>query len=141
LTINASDRYQARNIVNGIKNYQFPLPVRTITSSYDPDKLNTDSIFDNAKSNTTEVTQNFHPTVFGYSPIVGLIVSLCLIILGIGIIVSILYRVPGLFGTFTVLGAFGLTLMALVLSNYMISLGLFLGLLVGVLGAGLCVFN
>jgi hypothetical protein len=75
------------------------------------------------------------------SPIIGLILSLCLIVLGIGIIVSVLYRVPGIFATVTILGSLGLALMIMILSNYVISLGLFLGLLVGVLGATLAVFS
>ncbi|MDR0674684.1 MAG: hypothetical protein LBF36_00210 [Mycoplasmataceae bacterium] len=140
LTINASDRYQARNIVNGIKNYNFPLPIKPITlNGYQEN--NTNSIFGSIDNNTNEIKQSFANTLLGYSPVVGLIISLCLIILGIGIIVSILYRIPGLFGTITILGSFGLTLMILILSNYVVSLGLFLGLLVGVLGSSLAIFS
>jgi SecD/SecF fusion protein len=142
LTINTSNRYAARNILNGIKNYAFPLPVKPITTKgYEPSSINTDCILNNASANTNEIKQVFSKTVLGLSPIVGLIISLCLIILGIGIIVSILYRVPGIFGIVTMLGAFGLTLMIMILSNYVVSLGLFLGLLVGILGATLSIFG
>jgi SecD/SecF fusion protein len=116
------------------------LPIKPITlNGYQEN--NTNSIFGSIDNNTNEIKQSFANTLLGYSPVVGLIISLCLIILGIGIIVSILYRIPGLFGTITILGSFGLTLMILILSNYVVSLGLFLGLLVGVLGSSLAIFS
>jgi hypothetical protein len=98
-------------------------------------------LFTNIENNTNTIENTLDNNVFGLKPIIGLICSIALIVLGIGIIVSLLYRVPGLFGFVTIIGAFGLTLMILILSNYTISLGMFFGLLVGVLGAFLSTFN
>ena len=46
-----------------------------------------------------------------------------------------------MFGVFTIIGAFGLTLMTMILSNYVVSLGLLLGLLIGVLGSFFTIFS
>jgi hypothetical protein len=116
------------------------LPIKAITTDGYTEG-NTKSILGNIDSNTSIIEQTFKNTAFGFSPIIGLIISLCLVILGIGIIVSILYRIPGAFGVITIIGSFGLTLMTLILSNYVVSLGLLLGLLVGVLGTTLSVFS
>jgi hypothetical protein len=69
-----------------------------------------------------------------------MVIAIALVILSIGILVSILYRVPGLLFAGTLLGIAAMTLFVLVFSGKLISLSIFLALLVGVVMSTMSLF-
>jgi SecD/SecF fusion protein len=142
LTINTNSRYEARQVLNGVKNFAFELPLKVVNVAYvPPPSTGSTGLFNTITNNISTIEQPFSSNVFGMKPIVGLVVSLGLILLGIGILISILYRVPGAFGIASIIATFGLTLMIMVLSNYVLSMGLFIGLLIGLFGATIALFS
>jgi hypothetical protein len=128
--------------VSAANDFTFPLPVKSLTvEPFSRELTNNDCIYTNILNNTNEVKQTFNSTIFGFQPIIGLILALSLIILSIGIIVSLLYRIPGIFAFLSIFASFGLTLMILVLSKYTLSIAMFIGLLIGILGSTISSFS
>jgi SecD/SecF fusion protein len=80
----------------------------------------------------SQIDPSFAKSIFGYSPLLGAAIALIVVALIIGIIVSVLYRVPGLFAFGFILATGSLVLMAMVLTGYVISLGMLIGIFIGI---------
>jgi SecD/SecF fusion protein len=84
-------------------------------------------------SATHEMPPSLVGNVFGSPAILGSIIALSVIILIMGILVSILYRIPGVFGFGTILCSLSLTLFIMLATGYALSLGLLSGLFIGLI--------
>jgi SecD/SecF fusion protein len=139
------NRSDANELLDGIQNTTFTLPSVAINNAdlyFNNSALTEDKgTIANMRNQTVEQGQTLQPTIFGFSPLIGILISLCFIILAIGILVSVLYRGPGAFGCFAMVASFGVTLMILILSNYALSVAMFIGLFVGILGSVLSIFG
>lgn len=71
----------------------------------------------------------------------GLIISIVCALLLIGLVVSLLYRIPGLLGFLACLGASGLAMMILLATGSTLSTNLVLGMVIAFAGLMLVVFN
>jgi SecD/SecF fusion protein len=83
----------------------------------------------------------FEKTIFKFSALLGSIIGLVALILIIGIIVSILYKIPGLYAAAYMFTAFSVSFTILVAVNYVISFGLILGLTASIIMSAFCAFN
>jgi SecD/SecF fusion protein len=137
-----ASRSEANELLDGVKNNAFTLPTKAMseTVAFSNNTYTSGTLADIRKQ-TVEQTQVLASTIFGFSPLIGMLISLCLIVLAIGILISVLYRGPGAFGALALIAAFGISIMILVLSNYALSIALFMGLFIGVLGSVLSLFG
>jgi len=98
---------------------------------------------DRYSSTPTDSTSNNSPLVyitdqtlasglFISSPLLGSIIAISVCILLIGILVSILYRIPGFFSAISIIGSAVLTIFLLTILGKPISLGLVLGVVGGI---------
>jgi SecD/SecF fusion protein len=72
------------------------------------------------------------------NPFISTLIGIALIVLLIGIIVSILYRVPGLLYILNLISVCGLSIVLFVLTGKTISLGLTIGIITGIILLTLC---
>jgi SecD/SecF fusion protein len=85
--------------------------------------------------------KSFASNIFSIDPLLGAVIALFAIILLIGVVVSVLYRVPGAFSVlFTILNI-ALTLVVCISVGYTISLGILTALFVGIMMNFLCFSN
>jgi SecD/SecF fusion protein len=83
----------------------------------------------------------FSKGIFGTSPLLSCIIALAAVILVIGIIISVLYRIPGFFAFIAGLLTVSLTILFMVLSSHAISFGMLLGVFGGIIITALSVFS
>lgn len=124
--------------------HQFDLPQQNfgyidnakVGSNFGPDSdISNTGIFNllcnknNPNSLIKETSPSFANSWFKTSPLISSLIALIVTIMLIGIVISILYRIPWLFAFGCMLATLSLTLLFMLLGGYAISLGLFVGML------------
>jgi SecD/SecF fusion protein len=170
LTIPLSSRSQAQSIINNYNDCSFALPIKSYcgNSNGNGDGLDANyrvtykpTISSQLRSlqYSTEgqdaaygVVPYMHDTainkmppsitnnIFGSVAILWSVIALASVILLIGILVSVLYRIPGIFAFGTILCSLSLTLFIMLTTGYVLSLGLLAGLFVGLIVGTMSVF-
>lgn len=138
IVINQNTYYEANILKHCFIDYSFPTPIKRIITSINsdgsPDYSNNKGGF--VDSSLFGVTQNqklFKNTIFNLDPLIAQILTLFFMVLLIGILVSIFYRIPGFFATLTLCVTIGFTLLILILTSHPLSFGLFMGIIAGII--------
>jgi SecD/SecF fusion protein len=87
-----------------------------------------------------KVKANLSNNIFTTKPLIGILIAVIAIMLLIGIVVSVLYRIPGAFGFFSLFSAFSIALMVMILTGFVITLPIFIGLLIGLIAGTFAIF-
>jgi len=121
----------AKLLQNQLTECVFNLPIKQIDILADSNSENSIGMF--SQIVTDEVSPSLDTTIFGTDPLLGSMIALLVVVLIIGVIISILYRIPGLIAYVMMLLSMSLVFFALMYSGYAISVTLIFGLLVGLI--------
>ncbi|GHU48338.1 hypothetical protein FACS1894218_4980 [Bacilli bacterium] len=140
-----------------MKNFQFTLPQKVVneplkvsggnitggflfgnTDKYGP--LPDDGVVYGIYNQIQRVQNNLSNNIFKSKALLGLLIAFIIIMLLIGIVVSVLYRVPGVFGFLSLFATFSLAIMIMTLTGFVLTLPLFIGMLIGLISATFIIF-
>jgi SecD/SecF fusion protein len=136
--------FAANQYLNLIKNNDITnvIPNRLIYDNPLGDNLNTSNGSYNFANNVTfKIDRTNDNDFINLHVFYGLIISIVCALLLIGLVVSLLYRIPGLLGFLACLGASGLAMMILLATGSALSTNLVLGMVIAFAGLMLVVFN
>jgi SecD/SecF fusion protein len=130
LTIELKSNYDATQAVNDYNKLSTTLMTQTLMNTNPTDPGAANNIIDLIDNNITITDPSLHQNVFGFSSLLGMVIALAIMVLLIGILVGVLYRVPGIFAFLAILATVSMTVMTLLLAGYTLSLGMIIGALV-----------
>jgi SecD/SecF fusion protein len=133
LVLSLPSAYDANLLYNQLLNFNITnhqtLPLKPILTTGTAN----DSIIVSTNAKIVDINKSFLNNIFSIDPLLGAVIALFLIILMIGIIVSILYRVPGAYSIFFILLNIALTLVISISAGYTISLGILTAIFIGII--------
>ncbi|GHU49744.1 hypothetical protein FACS189459_2150 [Bacilli bacterium] len=116
-----------------VKNYN-TLPIKIIpNSTNDSDIANGGNVecLKTTANNIFLTQHDFDKNIFSSNPLYSMIIAFGVILLCVGIIISVLYRIPGLLSFIFLLLSFTTTLFILIYAGYTLSFGVIMGLFIG----------
>jgi preprotein translocase subunit SecD len=121
---------------DGYNKYSFALPTKILSQKVNDDFTHADisqigGICKLVATRMHQIDPTFSKNIFGFSPLLGAFIVLAAVILIIGIIIAVLYRIPGLFAFGFIMATGALVLMTMVLTGYVVSLGMLIGIFIG----------
>jgi SecD/SecF fusion protein len=134
MQLNCETDSAAKSIFGSLTNNQPVLPIKSISYTAGVGDVNENNFYYvSIKANTYYNSHDFSNNIFDLNPLNSMILSALTIILLIGLIVSVLYRIPGLVAFLLSTCAIIVTVAILIASGYVISFGIILGIVLGYL--------
>jgi SecD/SecF fusion protein len=89
----------------------------------------------------TKIDSLMNNSIISCPPVLGAIIALALMILAIGILVSILYRIPGTFIINSIMAIFSVVFMSFLFSGYVFTVATLIGLFIGLIVSTFSIIN
>lgn len=137
LTSPTTSRFDTELLKKEFTTYSFPYPIKDVTNSkFDGDWYNllTGVAGDGAKynkaTNINEISISLFNNIMGNTPLMSALIVLIVVSLLVGIIISLLYKVPGLYAFGTTSFTTILTMLLLFLGGHQFTVSLAMGLVI-----------